>query len=49
MAKGNNNMDVGMATLSGMRDQHKRERVSFECGKSSDYSYKTLDRLVKAA
>ena len=42
-------IDVGMATLKGMRDLGKRERVSFECNKDHDYSFTTVQRLVRAA
>ena len=42
-------IDVGMATLRGMRDQFKREQINFECNKSSDYDYLTVERLIKAA
>ena len=45
----NDYIDVGMATLKGMRDTSKRERVSFECGKDADYTYATVTRLIKAA
>ena len=43
------NLDVGMATLRGIRDTFKRERISFECNKDSDYSYDQVKRLIKAA
>ena len=42
-------IDVGMATLKGMRDTIKRERVSFECNKDADYSFTTVKRLITAA
>lgn len=42
-------IDVGMATLKGMSDIQKRERVSFECNKDHDYSFTTVQRLIKAA
>lgn len=45
----NDEIDVGMATLRGMRDQFKREQVNFECSKGSDYSYQTVEKLIKAA
>ena len=45
----NDGIDVGMATLRGMRDQFKREQVNFECNKGSDYSYQTVEKLIKAA
>ena len=41
--------EIGMATLRGMRDQPKREQINFECNKESDYSYLTIEKLVKAA
>ncbi|KAL8804258.1 MAG: hypothetical protein Q9200_005898 [Gallowayella weberi] len=42
-------IDVDMATLKGMRDSFKRERVSFECNKDDDYSFTKVKRLIKAA
>ena len=42
-------IDVGMATLKGMHDVGKRERISFECNKDADYSYANVLRLIKAA
>jgi len=31
-----------------MRDQFKREQVIFECNKGADYSFSTVERLIKA-
>ena len=45
----NDEIEIGMATLCGMHDQHKRGQVNFECNKSSDYSFATVEKLVKAA
>ena len=42
-------IDIGMATLRGMDDQHKRSQVNFECNKGQDYSYPTVEKLIKAA
>ena len=42
-------IDVGMAMLRGMRDVDKRERVSFECNKDADYSFANIKKLIKAA
>ena len=42
----NDEVDVGMATLKGMRDMHKRDQVTFECNKSADYSFKMVERLI---
>ncbi|KAL8864237.1 MAG: hypothetical protein Q9174_007424, partial [Haloplaca sp. 1 TL-2023] len=42
-------IEVGMATLKGMRDPQKRERCSFECTKDNDYSFPKVVRLIKAA
>jgi hypothetical protein len=42
-------IDIGMATLRGMRDQFKREQINFECKKGSDHSYLIVERLVNAA
>ena len=38
----NDDIDVGMATLKGMRDLSKRERVTFECTKDADYTFTTV-------
>ena len=45
----NDDIDVGMAILRGMKDQFKREQINFECNKGSDYSYPTVEKLIKAA
>ncbi|MCJ1470256.1 hypothetical protein MMC07_008901 [Pseudocyphellaria aurata] len=42
-------VDVGMATLKGMRDIMKRQQISYTCNTNSDYSFKTVSRLIKAA
>lgn len=42
-------IDAGMATLKGMTNNAKKERVSFECNKDSDYSFGTVKKLIKAA
>ena len=42
-------LDVGMATLRGMKDKDKRERVSFECNKDADYAFATVVRFIKAS
>ena len=44
----NDDIDVGMAILRGMKDQFKREQINFECNKGSDYSYPTVEKLIKA-
>ena len=38
-----------MATLKGMSDASKRDIVSFECNKDSDYDFTTVVRLIEAA
>jgi hypothetical protein len=45
----NDEIDVGMATIRGMNNQIKREQVNFECNKGLDYSFSTVERLIKAA
>lgn len=45
----NDEIDVGMATLQGMRDRSKREQVNFKCNKDSDYTFPRVERLIKAA
>ena len=42
-------IEIGMATLLGMGDQHKRKQINFECNKGEDYSYMTVEKLIKAA
>lgn len=42
-------IDVGMAVLKGMRDVDKRQQVTFECNKDSDYSFPTVLRFMQAA
>ncbi|KAL8825271.1 MAG: hypothetical protein Q9170_007862, partial [Blastenia crenularia] len=42
-------VEIGMACLRGMKDPVKRERVSFECNKDSNYEYANVSRLIKAA
>ena len=32
-----------------MDEQHKRSQVNFECNKGQDYSFKTVEKLVKSA
>lgn len=43
------NIDLGMATLNGIIDKGKRERITFECYKDTDCSYANVLRLIKAA
>lgn len=38
-----------MAAIRGMQDQPQREQVSFVCNKDSDYSFATVEKLIKAA
>ena len=45
----NDEIDVGMAVVRGMKDKTKREQVNFECSKDSDYTFTTVEKLVKAA
>ncbi|KAL9100381.1 MAG: hypothetical protein Q9163_004239 [Psora crenata] len=42
-------IDLGMAMLRGMKDQHKKDQVNFECNKGADYMYTTVENLIKAA
>lgn len=42
-------IDVGMATLKGMRDVGKRQQILFVCNTSLDYSFSAVSRLIKAA
>lgn len=42
-------IDVGMATLKGMRDGLRRDRVTFECNKDADYSFAKIKKLIAAA
>ncbi len=42
-------IDVGMTILKGMRDEGKKERVSFECHKNANYFYDIVKKLIKAA
>ena len=38
-----------MAALRGMKDTPKRDQVTFQCNKDIDYSFKTVERLIKVA
>ena len=42
-------MDVGMGILKGMSDNSKRDMVTFECNKDSDFTFTTVVQLIKAA
>lgn len=42
-------VDVGMATLKGMSDAMKQQRISFACNTSLDSSFSTVNLLIKAA
>lgn len=42
-------IDTRPATLKGMNNVDKRERVSFECNKDTDYSYIHALNFSKAA
>lgn len=41
-------IEVGMATLKGMKDQSKKDQVTFECNKAANYGYASVERLIKA-
>ena len=42
-------IEIGMATLRAMHDQHRRARVNFKCNMSSDYSFRVVEKLIRAA
>ena len=42
-------VDVGMATLKGMKDEARRDRITFECNKDADYFFSKIKKLVAAA
>ena len=44
-----NDINIGMFILKGMREGDKRKRISFECNKDSDYLFKKIKLLIKAA
>jgi hypothetical protein len=41
-------IDVEMTVLKEMRDDSKKERVSFECHKDANYFYDMIKKLIKA-
>ena len=43
------NIEAGMATLKGMKDSNKLDRITFECNKDSDYSFTHVSKSIKAA
>ena len=45
----NDDVEVGMATLRGMRDNDKKGRITFECSKDEDFTFATVQKLIKAA
>ena len=48
MVSENDQIEIGIAMLRGMKDQFKREQVNFDCNKESNYFYPNVERLIKA-
>lgn len=42
-------IELGMSTLKGIVEVTKQQQVTFECNKSADYSFATVENLIKAA
>lgn len=42
-------INVGMATLKGMKDEDKRSRVTYDCNKEQDFSFPHIKKLIAAA
>jgi len=42
-------INVGMATLKGMKDDEKRSRVTYDCNKEQDFSFSHIKKLITAA
>ncbi len=42
-------VDVGMAIIQGMADEKEEKQISFECHKDSDFTFKKVKKLIRAA
>ena len=42
-------VDVGMAIIQGMADENEKKWISFECHKDSDFTFKKVKMLIRAA